>query len=119
MYDEKMANIAWMITFVGFNVLYFPLFVIGLQGMPRRYFDYLPEFQNGHVISTIGAFILIIGLFLMFYTLFRARKHGKPAGMNPWGGVTLEWQIQSPPTVFNFDEIPTVTDQPYVFKNEE
>lgn len=115
MYNEFMANVAWLIVFVGFNVLYFPQFVIGLQGMPRRYFDYLPEFQTGHFISTIGGIILIIGLFLMIWNLLRTKKHGTPAGPNPWGGSTLEWQVPSPPPLLNFDEIPTITDHPYKY----
>jgi cytochrome c oxidase subunit 1 len=115
MYNEFRANVAWLIIFIGFNVLYFPLFVIGIQGMPRRYFDYLPEFHTGHLISTIGAFILIIGLFLMFLNLFRSRKHGVPAPANPWGGSTLEWQIPSPPPLLNFDKIPIITDHPYKY----
>jgi len=116
MYDERRANVAWLITFVGFNVLYFPLFIIGVQGMPRRYFDYLPQFQMGHLISTIGAFILLTGIFLMIYNIMRTKKHGTPAGMNPWGGVTLEWTIPSPPPVENFEEIPTITKPPYTFE---
>ena len=116
MYNERVANIAWLITFVGFNVLYFPLFIIGIQGMPRRYFDYLPEFHTGHFISTLGAFILLFGLFLMIINIYRAKKHGTPAGDNPWGGVTLEWKVPSPPPILNFDEIPTITKSPYTFE---
>ena len=115
MYNFKWANIALAVTFIGFNVLYFPLFIIGLQGMPRRYFDYLPQFQNGHVISTIGAFILIIGIIIMISTLARGRRHGAVAPANPWNGVTLEWQIPSPPPLENFDEIPIITEEPYTF----
>ncbi len=116
MYNEGIANIAWMIIFVGFNLLYFPQFVIGLQGMPRRYFDYLPEFQTGHFISTMGAFVLIFGVFMMIWNLIRARKKGIKAEANPWGGCTLEWQIPSPPPLENFDEIPTITKDPYTYE---
>lgn len=119
MYNEKVANISWGFLFVGFNVLYFPLFIIGLQGMPRRYFDYLPKFQTGHMISTIGAFILITGIFIMIANLARGVRKGKVAPANPWKGVTLEWKIESPPTLFNFDELPQITEGPYVFKPEE
>ncbi len=118
MYNERWANIAWGFNFVGFNILYFPLFIIGLQGMPRRYFDYLPKFQTGHVISTIGAFILVTGLLLMLFNFIYHKKRGKLAGNNPWKGVTLEWDIESPPTHENFDEIPTVTRQPYLKYND-
>lgn len=114
MYNIRMANIAWGVIFSGFNILYFPLFIIGLQGMPRRYYDYLPQFQTGHVISTIGAFILIAGLIMMIWNFVRARK-GPISGPNPWKGVTLEWKIPSPPPLENFDEIPVITHQPYLF----
>jgi cytochrome c oxidase subunit 1 len=115
MYSNKLANIAWGILFTGFNVLYFPLFIIGLQGMPRRYFDYLPQFQTGHVISTVGAFILFTGLILMVYNFVYHIKRGAIAPANPWKGVTLEWQIPSPPSHENFDEIPVITTDPYIF----
>lgn len=115
MYNNKIANIAWGINFIGFNMLYFPQFIIGIQGMPRRYFDYLPQFQTGHVISTIGGFILFIGLILMVYNLVRSIKKGDIAPANPWRGVTLEWQIPSPPTHENFDEIPEIKTKPYFF----
>jgi cytochrome c oxidase subunit 1 len=117
MYSNKLANIAWGILFTGFNLLYFPLFVIGIQGMPRRYFDYLPQFQTGHVLSTIGAFILFAGLILMVFNLFYHIKHGAIASANPWKGVTLEWQIPSPPSHENFEEIPLITTKPYLFGN--
>lgn len=116
MYNEKLANIAWGILFLGFNILYFPLFIIGLQGMPRRYFDYLPQFTLGHRISTIGAVILIVGIVMMLWNLARHRKKGALAGNNPWGGVTLEWQIESPPTHENFEVIPEIKHPPYLFK---
>jgi cytochrome c oxidase subunit 1 len=115
MYDNRVANIAWGINFLGFNVLYFPQFIIGLQGMPRRYFDYLPQFQTGEVISTIGGFILIIGLLMMTWNLIRAARKGKPAPANPWNGVTLEWLIPSPPSHENFEAIPEIKSKPYLF----
>ncbi len=117
MYNIKRANVAWVILFVGFNILYFPLFIIGLQGMPRRYYDYLPQFELGHQISTVGAFILFTGLIMMLVNLIKGRK-GPIAEANPWHGVTLEWQIQSPPPLENFDEIPVIKHPPYLFKKE-
>jgi cytochrome c oxidase subunit I len=118
MYNVKTANIAWGILFVGFNILYFPLFITGLQGMPRRYFDYLPQFEIGQKISSIGAVILFAGLITMIYNLVRSRYKGAYATSNPWKGVTLEWQIESPPTHENFDEIPVITQKPYVFETK-
>jgi cytochrome c oxidase subunit 1 len=116
MYNFKLANIGWAILFVGFNVLYFPLFVIGIQGMPRRYYDYLPQFHTGHFISTIGAFILSIGLIIMLYNLFYSARKGVPAPPNPWGSKSIEWTISSPPPLENFDEVPVITEEPYNYK---
>ena len=81
--------------------------------MPRRYWSYLPEYQTLHIISTVGSWILIIGLILMFWNLLYAVFKGEKASANPWGGTTLEWQIQSPPIMENFHEIPTITHEPY------
>ncbi len=115
MYNFKVANAAWFFIFVGFNLLYFPQFVIGIMGMPRRYFDYLPQFTFGHQVSTIGGVVLGVGILIMIVNLFRGRK-GPLAPANPWGGSTLEWQIPSPPPTENFDEIPTITSEPYNYK---
>ena len=119
MYNNRVANIAWGLVFGGFNLLYFPQFIIGIQGMPRRYFDYLPQFTTGEFISTIGSFILIAGLFLMVFNLIRASRKGAPAPANPWKGVTLEWQIPSPPPHENFDSIPEIKTKPYFFGNNK
>ncbi len=113
MYNFKRANIAWAIIFVGFNLLYFPQFILGFQGMPRRYFDYLPQFQTGEVISTIGGIILVSGFIFMVYNLVMGVRKGEPAPANPWNGSTLEWQIPSPPPTENFDEVPVIKKNPY------
>jgi len=119
MYNIKRANIAWGILFTGFNFLYFPLFVIGIQGMPRRYFDYLPQFQIGHFISSVGAIILVIGIILMLHNLIKGSRKGEIAPSNPWRGSTLEWQIASPPPLENFDEIPVITQRPYHYNTDD
>lgn len=113
MYNFKRANIAWGVIFIGFNLLYFPQFIIGIQGMPRRYFDYLPQFQTAHVISTVGGIILISGFIFMVYNLVMGVRKGPAAPANPWGGSTLEWQIPSPPSLENFDEPPLIKKNPY------
>lgn len=113
MYNEKFAMIACWIFVIGFNVLYFPMFIMGYLGMPRRYYDYLPEFQNWHIISTIGSWIMVSGILMIVYNLLRGLKNGEKAGMNPWGGTTLEWTIPSPPPLENFDVIPVITRGPY------
>ncbi len=119
MYAKKPAVVAWFLTTIGFNVLYLPFLVMGYMGMPRRYYDYLPEFQVYHVISTVGSWILIAGLLTMFINLLVALRRGAPAPANPWGGETLEWTVPSPPPLENFHEIPVVTTGPYDYSRYE
>ena len=116
MYNFRRANIAWGIIFVGFNMLYFPQFILGFEGMPRRYFDYLPQFQGGQLVSSIGGFILATGLFLMVRNLVLGARKGEIAPANPWNGSTLEWQIPSPPSLENFDEEPVIKQNPYDYE---
>jgi cytochrome c oxidase subunit 1 len=99
---------------IGFNMLYFTMFILGYMGMPRRYYDYLPQFQSLQVHATIGSWIMVSGLVLMIGNLIRALAKGSKAPVNPWGGTTLEWRVSSPPPVENFDEVPLVTGGPYV-----
>jgi len=115
MYKERTAVVAWVHIFVGFNMLYFTMLVLGMQGMPRRYYDHLPGFHLGHLIATVGSWIMVAGLLLMVTNLVRGlfRKVEVPA--NPWGGVTLEWTVPSPPPVENFDVLPVITEAPYTF----
>jgi len=115
MYDKKKAVAAWLVLFVGFNILYFPMLVLGWQGMPRRYYDYLPKFHTGNLISTVGSWIVVTGLALTAWNLIRAIKRGKPAGANPWGGTTLEWTVSSPPPKENFETVPVIDQGPYAF----
>lgn len=119
MYNETIANISVFIIFIGFNMLYFTMFILGYLGMPRRYWDYLPEYQPLHIVSTIGAYILITGILLMIYNLIRGYYAGRKAEQNPWGGVTLEWTVPSPPPLENFDVIPTVEHGPYHFETRQ
>lgn len=117
MYDKKVATISWIIIFIGFNVLYMSMKVVGMMGMPRRYYDYLPEFTGLNMLSTFGSWILGFGLLLMFVNLFRGLLKGEPIeNDNPWGAATLEWQVATPPPLENFEEDPVVTHGPYDFK---
>jgi cytochrome c oxidase subunit I len=116
MYNERTATVAWVHMVVGFNMLYFTMLVMGVQGMPRRYYDHLPGFHLGHQIATVGSWLLVAGILIMVWNLFRGlfRKAEVPA--NPWGGVTLEWTVPSPPPVENFGaELPVITEDPYKF----
>ncbi|MEW6651985.1 MAG: cytochrome c oxidase subunit I [Bacteroidota bacterium] len=115
MYNDRLARIAVALFFIGFNMLYFPKFILGYMGMPRRYYDYLPQFEPLQFISTVGSWILAGTIFFIIGYLIHALFKGKKATSNPWGGVTLEWHIPSPPPLENFKEIPTVTHEPYDF----
>ncbi|MBM4051160.1 MAG: cytochrome c oxidase subunit I [Planctomycetes bacterium] len=116
MYNEKLGMIACAIVFVGFNITFFTQFMLGSHGMPRRYYDYQPEFQIYHVISTIGSYIMASGFLLTAMYLVQSLVSGKRAPANPWGGATLEWECASPPPYYNFHEAPKVGD-PYDFSN--
>jgi cytochrome c oxidase subunit 1 len=116
MFDESWANMGWLIFFIGFLTLYLPMFYLGIAGMPRRYFDYLPEFHGGNIISTFGAIIMISGLFIILFNLFRSARVGKPAPRDPWDGKTLEWTVDSPPSVENFEETPQIRKGPYEYE---
>lgn len=112
MYHELLGQISAVIVFVGFNATFFPQFIMGARGMPRRYANYVPEFHAWHVASTIGAYLLGIGLVIAAISLVWGLFRGKRAPANPWGAATLEWQCSSPPPHNNFDAPPVVGD-PY------
>jgi cytochrome c oxidase subunit 1 len=113
MYNEKLGRIGAVAVFVGLNVTFFPQFILGSRGMPRRYYNYLPEFQPLHQLSTLGAYILGAGFLLTAAYLIASLKKKADAPMNPWGGRTLEWSVSSPPPYYNFHTPPTVTRGPY------
>ncbi|MBU3727883.1 MAG: cytochrome c oxidase subunit I [Phycisphaerales bacterium] len=110
MYNEKLGMIACTIVFIGFNLTFFTQFMLGSHGMPRRYYDYQPEFQIYHVISTIGSYIMAFGFLMTAGYLIQSLISGAKAPANPWGGRSLEWQCASPPPHDNFKEQPRVGD---------
>jgi cytochrome c oxidase subunit I len=115
MYPEGWGRLAALLVFVGFNLTFFPQFVLGYMGMPRRYWDYshMPEFQILNVLSTAGATVLAVGYLLPMIYFLWSMRYGKPAPANPWNAAGLEWTIPSPPTTYNFDEQPVVTWEAY------
>jgi cytochrome c oxidase subunit 1 len=113
MYNLRRAYWGAVLFFIGFNLTYFPLFLAGVAGMPRRYADYLPEYTVYHQFSTTGSWILAMSLLLLFGNLVDALFRGENAPDNPWGGATLEWQTRTPPPVVNFDENPDVSRRAY------
>ncbi|MGC2502836.1 MAG: cbb3-type cytochrome c oxidase subunit I, partial [Silvibacterium sp.] len=116
MYPESLGRLAACILFIGFNLTFFPQFILGYLGMPRRYHSYPPEFQVLNVLSTAGASILAIGYLLPGIYLLWSLKYGKIAGANPWEAPGLEWQVQSPPLTENFLETPIVDFEAYDFE---
>jgi cytochrome c oxidase subunit I len=115
MYPEFLGKLAAVILFIGFNLTFFPQFILGYLGMPRRYHSYPPEFQVLNVLSTAGASILAIGYILPAMYFIWSLKYGAVAGANPWRAAGLEWKIQSPPLECNFLEIPIVTEEAYAY----
>jgi len=113
MYNESAARVAAILVFIGFNTTFLPQFLLGSRGMPRRYYNYLPEFQFLHQVSTVGSWILGLGFLIMAGYLFASLRKKMDAPANPWHARTLEWQIPSPPITHNFHEIPVVTTEPY------
>jgi len=118
LYPEFWGKLAAMITFIGFNLTFFPQFLLGYLGMPRRYHAYPPEFQMLNVLSTAGASILGVGYVLPLIYFLWSLKRGRIAGPNPWRATGLEWQTSSPPPVHNFEETPIVTASPYMYDAE-
>jgi len=119
MYSQVWSKVAAIIIFMGFNLTFFPQFLLGYMGMPRRYHVYPAEFQVLNVLSSAGASILGVGYMVAFVYLVWSLKFGEKAGPNPWGATTLEWQTSSPPISENFEVTPVVTQEAYTYTSEE
>ncbi len=118
MYPEWWGKLSALIVFIGFNLTFFPQFILGYLGMPRRYYEYPPEWQVLHVMSTAGASILAVGYLLPLGYLLLSLKFGAKASDNPWGATGLEWTVSSPPITENFERTPVVTEGPYNYDPE-
>jgi cytochrome c oxidase subunit 1 len=119
LYPEGWAKFAALVVFVGFNLTFFPQFVLGYLGMPRRYYAYPEEFQILNVLSTAGASILAVGYVIPLVYLLWSLRYGAVAGPNPWGAKGLEWETPSPPPTHNFAETPVVTTEAYDYGTKE
>jgi len=119
MYPEIWGKLSALLIFVGFNLTFFPQFVLGYLGMPRRYHEYPAEFQVLNVLSSAGASILAVGYLLPLIYLPLSLKFAALSGPNPWKATGLEWTTPSPPTTHNFEETPIVTEDPYEYEIQE
>jgi cytochrome c oxidase subunit I len=115
MYDEKLGKLHFWLTFVGFNLTFFPMHILGTEGMPRRVADYLPKFADLNMFISLASFGLGASVLVFLYNMITSWRFGEIAPANPWRAMTLEWQVSSPPPTFNFDEIPQVVGSPYEY----
>lgn len=116
MYNELQAKWSFVFIFCGFNVTFFPQFILGNMGMPRRYFDYLEIYKPLHQISTVGSYLITFGFLIGLWVIIQGMRKGEKAPANPWGGKTLEWTSGSPPIHENFEQDPVVTTGPYEYR---
>ncbi len=115
MYNERLGKLHFWLTFIALNLTFFPMHWIGLLGMPRRVADYAEEFAGTNLFISISSFVLGASFVIFLYNVVTSWVRGPLAGDNPWRAMTLEWQVSSPPPVFNFDEIPQVVGGPYEY----
>jgi cytochrome c oxidase subunit 1 len=119
LYPEGWAKFAALLVFAGFNLTFFPQFILGYLGQPRRYHAYAPEFQVLNVLSTAGASILGLGYLIPLIYFIWSMRYGPKASSNPWGAKGLEWETTSPPPTFNFDKTPIVTEEAYAYSHKQ
>ena len=120
MYSEFWGRLSAGIIFIGFNFTFFPQFILGYLGMPRRYHEYPEELQVLNVFSSAGATVLAVGYLMPLFYFAHSFFFGKKAGSNPYGATTLDWtETTSPPSPHNFEKTPVVTEEPYIFHGKE
>jgi cytochrome c oxidase subunit I len=115
MYDERLGKLHFWMTFVFFNLTFGPMHIIGVEGMPRRVSDYASKFADWNLFISLSSFVLGLSSLIFAYNIITSWRGGPRATANPWRALTLEWQVSSPPPVFNFDAIPTVVGGPYEY----
>jgi cytochrome c oxidase subunit 1 len=115
MYDEKLGKLHFWLTFIFFNLTFAPMHLLGLDGMPRRVYDYADQYANLNLFISLASFVLGLSTLIFAYNMIASWRGGARAVANPWRALTLEWQVSSPPPVFNFDTVPTVVGGPYEY----
>ena len=113
MYNEKLGKWHFWLTFISFNATFFPQHYIGMLGMRRRVWTYDEKFADWNLFITISAFVLGAATLIFVYNAIISWWRGEPAPDNPWRALTIEWQVSSPPPIFNFDGAPRVVGGPY------
>jgi cytochrome c oxidase subunit 1 len=119
MYPETFGKLSALTIFIGFNLTFFPQFIMGYMGMPRRYHSYVEDYTVWHVASSCGASILIGGYIMTVAYLLWSLKYGQRASANPWGAKGLEWTTPSPPPTENFHKMPVVREEAYAYNIDE
>jgi len=115
MFDERLGRWHFWTTLIFFNVTFAPMHLIGIQGMPRRVADYSSQFATWNLIISIASWGLGLSTMIFVYNMVVSWRGGPRAVANPWRGLTLEWQVSSPPPIFNFDSLPTIVGGPYEY----
>jgi len=115
MFDDRLGKLHFWLTFVAFNATFAPMHLIGVQGMPRRVADYPEQFAGWNLFISLSSFVLGLSTLIFVYNMVRSWRTGARAEANPWRSLTLEWQVSSPPPIFNFDRVPTVVGGPYEY----
>ena len=115
MFNERLGKIHFWLTFIFFNVTFAPMHLIGVQGMPRRVSDYADQFATWNLVISISSFVLGFATLIFLYNMIVSWRSGPKASSNPWNSLTIEWQVSSPPPIFNFDAIPSVVGGPYEY----
>src|ERR1700754_2426297 len=115
MFDDRLGKIHFWLTFVSFNLTFGPMHLIGVEGMPRRVADYAEEFAAWNLFISLSSFVLGLSTLVFVYNMVASWRGGPRAPAYPWRALTLEWQVSSPPPIFNFDAVPTVVGGPYEY----
>jgi cytochrome c oxidase subunit 1 len=115
MFDDRLGKLHFWLTFVSFNATFAPMHLIGVEGMPRRVSDYPAQFAGWNLFISLASFVLGLSTLVFLYNIIASWRGGPRAPANPWRSLTMEWQVSSPPPIFNFDKVPTVVGGPYEY----